>query len=630
MSTSRAKSSWKLCEFVAHSSTVNCLALSPSNGRTLATGGDDRRVNLWMVGQPNALMSISGITSPVQSVTFNNTENWIGAGSKSGVIKVFDLEENKAVRSISGHKAAICSLDFHRYGDILASGSMDTNLKLWDVRRKGCIFTYKGHNEVLNCVQFSPDGKWIVSASSDCTIKVWDLSAGRMIADFKNHTGAITSVRFHPKEFLLASGSSDRTVKFWDLESFRLVSETVPEATGVKCIQYHPEGVAIFSGGQDSLRVYGWEPVVTHDALPISWGKVADMAISGEQLIGASFAQTNVSLWCIDQKKLKLFSGDSVSPTEREVSPPLSASGRRLFEYQEEVASERHPTQAPQPKAQQSQPQRSTSEEGKEGGDSPPMELREEERKQIFEKRLKLVRTPPKRTHDPFQPPVDDKPPTVLPSAGRPSYQHPRVEPSEDPVIRAFIAPPVSQPSRPSQSKDSRVVGEIRTNHIDVCQILKSRLSVLKKARSEWSVSDPKIALDLAINSGNQAALVDVLNVLYLKRTLWTLDMAVASLPDLRLLFKSKYDAYIVCGCNVLKLILKSFGPVIKTNMASPPSHGAQAVDITREERYEKCHTCHSHLMSLREDIWRLQNAPGPASKLIREQALVDVFSVLD
>jgi len=91
----RGKSSWKLCEFVAHSSSVNCLALSPSNGRTLATGGEDRRINLWMVGQPNALMSISGITSPVQSVAFNNTENWIGAGSKSGVIKVFDLEENK-------------------------------------------------------------------------------------------------------------------------------------------------------------------------------------------------------------------------------------------------------------------------------------------------------------------------------------------------------------------------------------------------------------------------------------------------------------------------------------------------------------------------------------------------------
>ena len=123
-----------LGEFLAHTSNVNCLALSPTNGRTLATGGDDRRINLWIVGQPNCLMvrslcpvqparktiscvslariltrqvyisvplspslqSISGITSPVQSVIFNNTENWIGAGSKSGVIKVFDLDENKS------------------------------------------------------------------------------------------------------------------------------------------------------------------------------------------------------------------------------------------------------------------------------------------------------------------------------------------------------------------------------------------------------------------------------------------------------------------------------------------------------------------------------------------------------
>ena len=39
--------------------------------------------------------TISGMTSPVQSVTFNNAENWVAAGSKSGVIKVFDCEENR-------------------------------------------------------------------------------------------------------------------------------------------------------------------------------------------------------------------------------------------------------------------------------------------------------------------------------------------------------------------------------------------------------------------------------------------------------------------------------------------------------------------------------------------------------
>ena len=48
--------------------------------------------------------SISGITSPVQSVGFNNTESWIGAGSKSGVVKVFDMEENKSKGLERGEK----------------------------------------------------------------------------------------------------------------------------------------------------------------------------------------------------------------------------------------------------------------------------------------------------------------------------------------------------------------------------------------------------------------------------------------------------------------------------------------------------------------------------------------------
>ncbi len=39
---------------------------------------------------------------------------------------------------------------------------------------------------------------------------------------------------------------------------------------------------------------------------------------------------------------------------------------------------------------------------------------------------------------------------------------------------------------------------------------------------------------------------------------------------------------YVVCGCNIIKLILKSFGPVIKSNLSLPPASG---VDITREER---------------------------------------------
>jgi katanin p80 WD40 repeat-containing subunit B1 len=109
---------------------VLCAGLSPSNGRILATGGEDKRINLWLVGQPHNITSITGLSSPVESVVFNNTEDWLGAGSHSGSLKVFDLNANKVVRNISGHKSSIKCLDFHRYGDILASGSLDTNIKV--------------------------------------------------------------------------------------------------------------------------------------------------------------------------------------------------------------------------------------------------------------------------------------------------------------------------------------------------------------------------------------------------------------------------------------------------------------------------------------------------------------------
>ena len=51
----------------------------------------------------------------------------------------------------------------------------------------------------------------------------------------------------------------------------------------------------------------------------------------------------------------------------------------------------------------------------------------------------------------------------------------------------------------------------------------------------------PQVSLEMAVDGNNLSVLVDLLNVLQLKRTLWTLDMALIVLPELQLLIKSKY-----------------------------------------------------------------------------------------
>ncbi|GJW20870.1 katanin p80 WD40 repeat-containing subunit B1 homolog isoform X1 [Tanacetum coccineum] len=287
-------------EFVAHTANVNCLRFGKKSRRNFITGGDDEKVNLWSIGKPTAITSLSGHTSPIESVAFDSKEVLVAAGASSGLIKLWDLEETKVVRSLNGHRSYCTSLEFHPFGEFFASGSMDTNLKIWDIRKKGCIHTYKGHRRAVSTIRFSPDGRWVVSGGLDNVVKIWDLTAGKLLHEFKFHEGHIRSMDFHPLECLLATGSSDKTVKFWDLETFELIGSTRPEASGVRSVTFHPDGRTLFCGLDSSLKVYSWEPVICHDALDMGWSTLGDLCIDDGKLLGCSYYQNSVAVWVAD------------------------------------------------------------------------------------------------------------------------------------------------------------------------------------------------------------------------------------------------------------------------------------------------------------------------------------------
>lgn len=294
------KRAYKLQEFVAHASSVNCLKIGRKSSRVLVTGGEDHKVNLWAIGKPNAILSLSGHTSGIDSVSFDSSEVLVAAGAASGTVKLWDLEEAKIVRTLTGHRSNCISLDFHPFGEFFASGSLDTNLKIWDIRRKGCIHTYKGHTRGVNAIRFTPDGRWVVSGGEDNSVKLWDLTAGKLLHDFKCHEGQIQCIDFHPHEFLLATGSADRTVKFWDLETFELIGSAGPETTGVRCITFNPDGKTLLCGLHESLKVVSWEPIRCHEAVDVGWSRLSDLNIHEGKLLGCSYNQSCVGVWVVD------------------------------------------------------------------------------------------------------------------------------------------------------------------------------------------------------------------------------------------------------------------------------------------------------------------------------------------
>ncbi|KAI3453236.1 hypothetical protein Pfo_009899 [Paulownia fortunei] len=303
--TTTTKRAYKLQEFVAHSLSVNCLKIGRKSSRVLVTGGEDHKVNLWAIGKPNAILSLSGHSSGIDSVSFDSSEVLVAAGAASGTIKLWDLEEAKIIRTLTGHRSNCISLDFHPFGEFFASGSLDTNLKIWDIRRKGCIHTYKGHTRGVNAIRFTPDGRWVVSGGEDNTVKLWDLTAGKLLHDFKCHEGQIQCIDFHPHEFLLATGSADRTVKFWDLETFELIGSAGPESTGVRCMTFNPDGRTLLCGLHENLKVLSWEPIRSHDTVDVGWSRLSDMNVHEGKLLGCSYNQSCVGVWVVDISRLE-------------------------------------------------------------------------------------------------------------------------------------------------------------------------------------------------------------------------------------------------------------------------------------------------------------------------------------
>ncbi|XP_075432648.1 katanin p80 WD40 repeat-containing subunit B1 isoform X1 [Ascaphus truei] len=645
------KTSWKLQEIIAHASSVSTVVLGKSSGRLVATGGEDCRVNLWSVNKPNCIMSLTGHTSPVESVRFNTSEELIVAGSQSGSLRVWDLEAAKILRTLMGHKANVCSLDFHPYGEFVASGSMDTNIKLWDVRRKGCVFRYKGHTQAVRCLRFSPDGKWLASSADDHSVKLWDLTAGKLMAEFAEHTGPVNIVEFHPNEYLLASGGADRTVRFWDLEKFQLVGCTEVETIAVRAILFSSDGGCLFCGGRDVLRVYGWEPERCFDTVPVAWGKVSDLAICNNQLIGVSSVQSNISSFVIDLTRVKMTGSAQQGPLPREIPisqpTPTGSSLRRIYD---------------RPSTTCSKPQRASPSSDDEEKESTAEIQNPEDYKEIFQPRSAISRTPP-RNSEPFPAPPEDElivakeAATPIPDVPAPAtankrnpeqLQRPPVAAStpivcqdppaapapvphnDPPVISATRNEPIGlkaadflpavKGSPAAEVIDEEAVSQIRKGHDTMCMVLTSRMHNLDTVRAMWSTGDVKTSMDSAVAVNDLSVVVDLLNIINQKVSLWKLDLCTAVLPQIEKLLQSKYESYVQTGCLSLKLILQKFLPLITDILAAPPSVG---VDISREERLTKCQMCYQQLRTVSRLVRSRASQSGRHGSAFRELHLL-------
>ena len=199
-----------------HRGPVTALAISP-DARTIASGGDDRLIQLWTQGRQQILR---GAGHPIRSLAFSPDGSRLASGSLGGVVRLWDLQTEKSLTDYSGHTDTVTCLVFSPDGLTLASGSEDRTIKLWDAQTGHERLSLAGHTETLADLAFAPDGSLLASVSIAGVLKIWR-------ADPRPTTVAIPSVLIGEKTMPLSctQAATDEYVEALEL----LFSHLSPE-----------------------------------------------------------------------------------------------------------------------------------------------------------------------------------------------------------------------------------------------------------------------------------------------------------------------------------------------------------------------------------------------------------------
>lgn len=132
----------------------------------------------------------------ISAVALASDGRTIASGAGDRRIQIFDLTERGILRTIVTGERSVSSLAFSSDCRRLACGSWDKRVTLWNLETGESIWTAGGQRELVSALAFSSDGRWIASGAWDKTIHVYDAMTGRIIQRLIGHSAEVSGLAF--------------------------------------------------------------------------------------------------------------------------------------------------------------------------------------------------------------------------------------------------------------------------------------------------------------------------------------------------------------------------------------------------------------------------------------------------
>lgn len=238
-----------------HQNPVYALATTPDENHFFSAG-NDKGVVEWSL----ETMTFQKVLVPVQSSVYalHRYEDWLFIAQRSGLILVYNLQQQQIVATLSHHKKAVFDIKTIPSKQELISTGEDGMLVVWSLRDFSFLYEFPVINDTVRVIAISNNEKEIALGAKDGVIRIYKTEDYSLIRELSIHKGPVTSIEYDPTGEYLISGSRDAQLKVWSLPDYELVNNVAAHMFGIYAIAFHPKAPYFATCSQDKgIKLWG-------------------------------------------------------------------------------------------------------------------------------------------------------------------------------------------------------------------------------------------------------------------------------------------------------------------------------------------------------------------------------------